>query len=192
MDFEILKKEFGDIFSPGFKEIFNRGIEEISRFKDDLNGLGHTIKLLDYLSQIKKNSIIELSNTEYESLILASVWHDLWKASHANDTLLILSGLFVEGFFAARTFELEAHKLDYDKGLTNKVSYVIKKHSEFSFVRETRESRVFHDVDQLAGRESISLKLKNKKIIIKTVYLIQKILPQFYYYSEIRGLKEQK
>ena len=137
--------------SPLTKTFCEEGIERMRSSIDPAHNVGHSERIIADLDKfVEENKELEV---DFETLLISLSWHDVWRATNFKPNLIdLLISNYREGTNAAKLVTMEMEKEGFGQNLTDKVKYCVERHpgphpSETK--RETIESRILHDLDQM-------------------------------------------
>jgi len=173
----------------------NRAIEAMKDTIDPLHDDSHILRIFSYLDKlITEDKTLDIHSINFEALLLAICWHDLWKSTRFPSTLkAILFDKYWDGLGSAKVFRTNL-KDEVDKKTYKKAHYAINVHSTPFFLMRLRkrslEAKILSDLDSLdkwsmertmAAAEKLMGKLDKRKM---------KLAKFFYEYFIKRGDKE--
>lgn len=128
------------------------GIEMMAESLDPFHTEKHIFRILDILdSFLRENDQVLKSQIDFEVLLTAICWHDVWKSRRFP--AFWLRGAwqaFWEGLGSRRIFVKEARENGLEKEIVKPVRYAIRKHSTFQITSpKTLEAKILKDVDNL-------------------------------------------
>lgn len=186
----------GSRFSPEAKMLIGRAILYLEKNKDSVNGLSHSLNLLEYLRKVENSEIKVFSGINCEAIVLAIFWHDIWKSGIKVWGVASIVGLLFEGPLSAAMFSKEARQVGLRVGLMRITSQIIANHSVINFGHRTVESRIFHDIDLFDEKDSKRTELKaslySKHFVIRLLQGIYNLMPRRYYFGYIKNLGEER
>jgi len=119
---------------------------------DPLHNQNHVYSILDSLSEfLDQNAEVKLSRIDFDALLPAICWHDIWKSTKnpAKKRAVIFHNV-AEGIGSMRLFSRYAARFPLTLTQTSKIKYAIRKHSSFQILpKRTLEARILYDLDSL-------------------------------------------
>lgn len=127
------------------------GLKLMQKSVDPLHKEDHIFRILDSLNSLLKYSPKIKKTINFEILIPAICWHDIWKSQKFYTTKsAFLYGTFFDGLGSARLFRKAAKKLLIDKKLIRLIAYAIRKHSPVQLLpHNTTTARILKELDLL-------------------------------------------
>ncbi len=152
------------------KYLIDRGWELMKNSKDDTHDERHVVRIMADLKKLLGEEKGLKKKVDMESVILAILWHDVWKARRNPDNVFWLTwGNYYEGWGSKKMFEKEAEMAGMKKKKIEKIAEAIKKHPWFWKKAEREmESKVLWDLDNL---DIWSM----KRLVPKKDYFLSKI-----------------
>ena len=127
-------------------------IDRMYRSTDPFHNETHVFSILDSLDIfLSENSQVKNVYINFDILLQAVCWHDVWKSvrTHKNTRALIFHNV-AEGLGSMRIYSRYAKGVKINKSTTTGVRYAIRKHSSLQFFpKNTLESRILYDLDNL-------------------------------------------
>jgi len=166
------------------------GIHKMSEAKDKSHGVYHVYHIFDNLNYLLSCNSEIRRKINFDVLILAICWHDVWISTQTPKNIFNIIYLqVVEGISSAKIFKKEADKIQLDRLIRDNTYYVIRKHSSFQILPAFMlEAQILFDLDKLEmWNYKRFFKLGTKLVAQKQFY--QKSIVRLYYsYSQKMGL----
>lgn len=130
------------------------GINQMSQSRDDMHDHTHVQSILESLDKfIQENTEVPTSAIDFNSLLLAICWHDVWKSKRlpTGKSKAILHQV-AEGVGSMQMFSRETKRFHLSPSIQKKVRFAIRKHSMFQLLptrRHNLEARILQDLDKL-------------------------------------------
>ena len=130
-------------------------LEAISRMTvstDPFHDETHVFSILDSLDKFFDESReINCSQIDYEVLLQAVCWHDIWKSTKIQKSRRrVFFDNAADGLGSMRIFGRYARSVSLNPDTARKIKYAIRKHSSLQFLkRRTPESRLLYEMDTL-------------------------------------------
>ncbi len=175
-----LKTGFPVIHLPNANErkCFIDGLKLMQQSLDPMHDVKHVGRMLSMLVTLeKKRQLPKLTIHKRSALILAIIWHDVWKAGHLRTSyLLFLYDQIVEGIASARMFVNYSRKHKLAPNIIQEVSYAIRKHSTFQiYKRKTEVSQILYDLDTIERFSSQRLQYARDQLLERgEVFVLRK------------------
>jgi hypothetical protein len=143
-----LREEVWQLLALGF-EVMKKGVDTAHTEK-------HVLNILDNLERFLKSKEIEVEKIDFEVLMVAIFWHDVWKSSRRPATpWLIIKNQCFEGWGSARILQKENLDEMFDKGRQKKIIWAIRNHQAVKTpFGDSLESRILQDMDRLERWDS--------------------------------------
>jgi hypothetical protein len=128
------------------------GIRRMSKSPDPLHNHHHILSILKDLDiMLSEDHEINWEKVNFNVLLLAITWHDIWKAQRLpKSRKKLVYYWFAEGIGSMRLFSKETKKYHLDPLISKKVRYAIRKHPPFQFLpKRTIESKILKSLDEL-------------------------------------------
>jgi len=168
----------------------NEGLRIMRRARDKSHGVAHVFHIFDNLNYLLDKNPTLKSKINFDVLILAICWHDVWISTQKpRNVLHIIYMQFVEGVKSAAIFDTVATIKNFDPSTRILTKYVIRKHSSIQFLPAfVLEAKILFDLDKIEMwnyRRFFTL----QKNIVSTKEFYQKYVVRLYMnYSEKMGL----
>lgn len=174
-------------------KLCQKGIDLMSEAINLTHNRSHVEGLLDNLDQFIEKELIQKNlNINFDVLLLAICWHDVWKASVSSHK--ILSNIFWEPYYdgigSVKIFNSYAKKEELGSSIAKEVAYCIRNHSFLkdilyikpSILPDKLEAKILRDIDGIDVWYEPRLKhsyqrlkgLKKKTIIYFSKIIIKK------------------
>jgi hypothetical protein len=125
----------------------------MSNSPDPLHDSAHVNNILNDLENfIREDDTVEQKHLNFNVLITAICWHDVWKSTK-KQTLNLFNMIFEQlwdGMGSMKLFNDAGKKMGIDLETINKIKFCIKSHTDFYLgKRKSIESRILFDLDNL-------------------------------------------
>ncbi len=132
-------------------QICEAGIEIMRRSINPLHDERHIFGILSNLDTFLETGEVEKSKINFEVLLLAICWHDVWRAKRFPLSLFVyLFDHVMEGTGSMGMFSQVSEVFGLDEETIKKTSYTIRKHSGFQILPlKSLEGRILKDLDSL-------------------------------------------
>ena len=135
--------------SPEVLESSAAAVGEMSRSHDVLHDVNHILRLLDILDQFINWEKDIRPRINFDILILALLWHDIWKAKiKVKSTFGLIWAFLWDGHGSARIFTTE-NKSKIPPDIFKSALYAIKVHGPSIGNPKTLEAKILKDIDGL-------------------------------------------
>lgn len=160
--------KFKNLVTPESRKFCMKALDLMGKSDDPMHDIHHVSSMLNNLSVwLKSQEGMRIRPyINFDILILSICWHDTWKASKKSPNLLnIIYYQLYEGIGSSKLFKKYAHDLDDE--VIDKVSYAIRKHSQFQILpRKTLESKILRDLDLIEMWDHERLKRSKEKFFL--------------------------
>lgn len=118
---------------------------------DPMHNLTHIEIMLTILQKILFEKKLTLTTMEQRTVVLAIIWHDVWKSQRIRTWALpFWYDQFVEGLGSMHMFRKSLYFPQLPKEMRDEISYIIRKHANYQFFeRKTQNSKLVYDLDML-------------------------------------------
>lgn len=165
--------------SPKILKLCTEGERLMSQSPDPIHDHHHIGRILRQLDRFLKS---HTKRPDFEILLPAICWHDVWKGKRQslNPVKLFYHQLY-EGIGSWRIFQ--KHRANLPAGLAAQIGYAIRKHSQFQFFPlKTFEAKILRDLDDLDIVSAKRLRpLLEKRKSVSTI--VRKIGKAFLYFQ---------
>jgi len=171
--------------SPRTFEMAEEAVRIMERSIDPLHNEKHIFRMLDDLDcLLKEEKAIDQKKINFEVLLLAIFWHDIWRSYRFPlNVISLLFGNVRDGKGSMTMFSKIAEVVGLDKQTTKEVKYAIRKHSSLQFLPlKTVEGKLLKDLDGLEEWSWERIQpLKEKYLVFGTIDLKLLRLAKFYF-----------
>lgn len=180
MKFESFNKKYRNGKKDNVWESCRDALLIMKNSKDTSHDLKHVENIFSNINLV----INDLNNIKinFDVLVLAVCWHDVWKASYKYKGLWnLLYRQVVEGISAANLFKKRVKRYKLSDNINKNVYYAIRKHSQLQFLPIiTVEAKLLDDADKI---DAVNYKrLQNtelEKIMLKKSLYIKFVIWYF-------------
>ena len=126
----------------------------MERSIDPSHDVKHIENVLNNLDEFLESGEVNPSKINFEVLLVAICWHDVWKSARMPDNILsVLFNQIWDGWGSARIFKKEAKLRDGEKKNLEKVFWVIGNHPRDMTIhvpcKMYLETKILKDMDRL-------------------------------------------
>lgn len=177
MQFEEFLQNNNITLSESLISLCKEGSRQMEKSIDPLHKEDHIERILDSLNSLLKYSPKIKKTINFEILIPAICWHDIWKSQKFYTTKsAFLYGTFFDGLGSARLFRKAAKKLLIDKKIIRLITYAIRKHSSIQLLpHNTTAAKILKELD-LLDEWSIERLVTIEKIYLKSGLLSPRLM----------------
>ncbi len=165
------------------------GIKEMKSCENQHHDVSHVYRIFDELDHLLKINPKLLNKINFQVLLPAICWHDIWiSKQQANSFLKLLWHQLLEGRGSAKIWSLYA-KETISPSLVIQISYCIRKHSSVQLLPTfSLEAKILADLDKLELWNICRFLDKDKTIVSQKSLYSKYIVRAYYKYSWYAGL----
>lgn len=160
------------------------GLNTMDKAADGAHDSNHVARMLAMLDEFLAANPQVASQIDLKVLVVAACWHDSWRASRAPKGIfsLVYNELW-DGLGSVSLFKKEAKARNLDQTFTDKVSYVIRKHSSYQFLpQKTLEAQLFFDLDEIDKYSIIRIDQLKKEYLDTGILLPSQIVAAKFFF----------
>ncbi len=164
-------------------------LKKMSHSKNQHHDVEHVYRMFDDLSHLLDINPKLLKKINFQVLLPAICWHDVWiSRRQTNGFLELLWHQFLEGRGSANLFSLYAKEI-IPPSLVDQIAYCIRKHSSIQFLPTFNlEAKILADLDKLEMWNICRFLDKDKTMVSKKSLYSKYLVRAYYKYSWYAGL----
>lgn len=148
-------------------DICIEAIKIMEKSIDPVHDENHIFRILKSLNNfLKNNQEFDCKKINFEVLIVAIFWHDVWKSQKfPHNAFALIFNDFWEGIGSMRIFNKYAKESSLSKSIVSQIKYAIRTHPSFQILpRKTLEAKLLLDFDLLDQWSVERLKVLKKAL----------------------------
>lgn len=135
-------------------ELCKKGLEKMEESIDPAHNQEHVENILDNLDKFLESGEIKGGKINFEILLVAICWHDVWKSTRMpDDVRSVFINQIWDGWGSARIFKKEVKLNKEERKKLKKVFWIIGNHPRDMTIRVPfriyLETKILRDVDRL-------------------------------------------